>query len=128
MSKSKSSLPVKGKIVFFWLLGVVLMGIIIVAAFHFDSGVAQFMANHQKAGVREFMRNVSRLGDWWEHFLVGLACAGIAWRGGNKKWARIFLAMLIALSVAGLTGRALKISTARARPSVKAEQTWWNQQ
>ena len=70
------------------------------------------------------MRNVSRFGDWWEHFLVGLACAGIAWRRGNKKWTRIFLAMLIALSIAGVAGRIIKISSGRARPSVKIEQGW----
>jgi membrane-associated phospholipid phosphatase len=82
------------------------------------------MADHQTPGMRDFMRNVSRFGDWWEHFLVGLACAGIAWRRGNKKWTRIFLAMLIALSIAGITGRVIKISTGRARPSVKVEQGW----
>ena len=78
--------------------------------------------------MRDFMRNVSRFGDWWEHFLVGLAGAGIAWQRGNKRWMRIFLAMLIALSIAGVAGRVIKISTARARPSVKAEQVWWNVQ
>jgi membrane-associated phospholipid phosphatase len=31
---------------------------------------------------------------------------------------------LIALSIAGLTGRIIKISAGRARPSVKAEQMW----
>src|SRR6266404_814788 len=82
------------------------------------------MASHQTPGMRNFMRNVSRWGDWWSHFLVGLICAGIAWRRGNKKWTRIFLAMLIALSIAGLAGRAVKISTGRARPSVKSEQVW----
>jgi len=37
---------------------------------------------------------------------------------------RIFVSMLIALSIAGLAGRALKLATGRARPSVKAEQMW----
>lgn len=70
------------------------------------------------------MINVSRFGDWPEHFLVGLVLFGFArWRG-NKRWARIFLAMLVALSVAGLVGRAIKVTTGRARPSVKAEQMW----
>jgi undecaprenyl-diphosphatase len=32
--------------------------------------------------------------------------------------------MLIALSIAGVAGRAIKISTGRARPSVKAEHAW----
>ena len=100
----------------------------IVTAFYFDAAVAQFMTNHQTNGMRNFMRLVSKCGDWWEHFLVGLACAGIAWWRGNKKWTHIFLAMVIALSIAGITGRVIKISTARARPSVKSEQAWLNPQ
>ena len=98
--------------------------IAIATAFHFDSTVAAFMANHQNPAVRAFMRNVSRFGDWPEHFLVGLVLVGIAWLRGNKKWMRIFLSMLIALSIAGLTGRAIKVTTGRARPSVKSEQVW----
>ena len=37
---------------------------------------------------------------------------------------RIFLAMLIALALAGVTTRAIKIATGRARPSVKTEAQW----
>ena len=82
------------------------------------------MANHQSPGLHNLMRNISRFGDWLEHFLVGLALFSVArWRG-NKKWARIFLSMLIALSIAGLAGRAIKVTTGRARPSVKSEQMW----
>src|SRR5690348_1318311 len=82
------------------------------------------MKNHQDPGIWNFMVNVSRAGDWPEHFLVGLGLMGFAaWRG-NKKWSRIFLSMLIALSIAGVAGRAIKITTGRARPSVKAEQVW----
>src|SRR5438045_238479 len=82
------------------------------------------MANHQSPGLHNLMRNISRFGDWLDHFLVGLALFSVArWRG-NKKWARIFLSMLIALSIAGLAGRAIKVTTGRARPSVKAEQVW----
>ena len=32
--------------------------------------------------------------------------------------------MLIALAIAGLVGRVIKISTGRARPSVKSEEVW----
>ena len=110
--------------VFYWTLGVVIAVITIAVAFYFDSTVAAFMTSHQSPGVRNFMINVSRFGDWPEHFLVGLALLGLArWRG-NKRWARIFLAMLVALSIAGLTGRAIKVTTGRARPSVKSEQMW----
>jgi undecaprenyl-diphosphatase len=115
---------VKQRVVFYWTLGIVIAVIAIATAFYFDSTVVAFMANHQEPGVRSFMRNVSLFGDWPEHFLVGLVLAGIAWRRGNKRWMRIFVSMLIALSIAGLAGRAIKLTTGRARPSVKAEQMW----
>ena len=114
----------KRSAVFYWLIGIAIAAIMIAAAFHFDNVVRDFIANHQNPGLRNFMRNVSRFGDWAEHFGLGLCLAGVAWWRGNKKWARIFLSMLIALSIAGLAARAIKISTGRARPSVKSEQVW----
>jgi undecaprenyl-diphosphatase len=115
---------VKQRFVLYWTLGILIAAIAIGAAFYFDASVVAFMAGHQTPGMRNFMLNVSRFGDWPEHFLVGLALLGFArWRG-NKKWARIFLAMLIAFSIAGLTGRAIKVTTGRARPWVKAEHGW----
>ncbi|HME88674.1 MAG TPA: phosphatase PAP2 family protein [Chthoniobacterales bacterium] len=114
----------KGKTVFYWLLGFVIVALIIAAAFYLDETVQGFIAQHQNRTLREFMRNVSRFGDWWEHFLVGLALTAIAYWRGNKKWARIFLAMVIALSIAGVAARPLKIFAGRARPSVKSEQVW----
>jgi len=115
---------VKRSTIFYWLIGIVIVAALIVAAFYLDDAVRDFMARHQNPSMRNFMRNVSRFGDWPEHFVPGLILAGAAWWRGNKKWTRIFLAMLIALSIAGLAGRAIKISTGRARPSVKAEQVW----
>ena len=109
---------------FYWLIGIVIVVLAIVGAFHFDNAARDFMAQHQNRGVRTFMENVSRFGDWPEHFLLGLILATAVWWRGSKKWTRIFLAALIALSIAGLTGRVIKISTGRARPSVKAEHVW----
>lgn len=108
----------------FWILGVVIAAVAIALAFHWDPSVVAFMTNHQTPGMRSFMRNVARFGDWPGHLVVGMVGLGIAWVRGNKKWQRIFLAMLIALSIAGLTGRVIKVTTGRARPSVKAEQLW----
>ena len=110
--------------VFYWLISIAIAAIVIFAAFHWDNTVRDFIAQHQNPTMRNLMRNVSRFGDWPEHFALGLIFAAIAWWRGNKKWTRIFLAMLIALSIAGLAGRAIKFSTGRARPSVKAEQVW----
>jgi len=115
---------VKERAVFCWTLGIVIAVIAIAVAFYFDATVAAFMAHHQSPGMRSFMRNVSLFGDWPEHFLTGLVLTGIAWRRGNKKWMRIFVSMLIALSIAGLAGRAIKLTTGRARPSVKTEHVW----
>ena len=112
------------KSVFYWLIGIVIAAIAMVAAFHFDHAMLNFIAQHQDRLANKVMKSVSRFGDWPEHFAVGLLLAGIAWWRGSKKWTRIFLAMLIALAIAGLAGRVIKISTGRARPSVKTEEIW----
>jgi membrane-associated phospholipid phosphatase len=115
---------VKQRSVFYWTLGVLMAAIAIAVSFYFDDVVREFVAQYQNRGLRNFMRNVSRFGDWPEHFALGLILAAVAWWRGNKKWTRIFLSMLIALSIAGLAGRAIKVTTGRARPSVKSEQAW----
>ena len=109
---------------FYCLIGIVIVVVAIVAAFNLDNAARDFMAQHQNRGVRTFMENVSRFGDWPEHVLVGLGLMALAQWRGDKKWTRIILAALIALSIAGLAGRVIKISTGRARPSVKAEHMW----
>lgn len=114
----------KGKTVFYWLLGIVIVALIIATAFYFDETVRQFMLAHQNHSLRKFMENVSRFGDWPEHFALGAILAAIAHWRGNRQWTRILVAMLLALAIAGLIGRVIKISTGRARPSVKTEQMW----
>src|SRR5260370_19347726 len=99
---------VKRSALFYWLIGIVIVAVIITAAFYLDDAVRDFMARHQNPGMRNFMRNVSRFGDWPEHFVLGLFLAGIAWWRGNKKWTRIFVAMFIACSIAGLAGRCIQ--------------------
>ncbi len=109
---------------FYWTLGIVIAAVAIALSFYWDQSVVAFMANHQSQGLHKLMRSISRFGDWPEHFLAGLALFSVArWRR-DKKWARIFVMMLIALSIAGLAGHAIKVTTGRARPSVKSEQMW----
>jgi len=108
----------------YWTLGIVIAAIAIVLSFHFDDAVKQWMLQHQHPSIHAFMENVSRFGDWPEHMLAGLGLMVFAQWTGRRNWTRIIVAMLIALSVAGVSGRVLKISTGRARPSVKAEQIW----
>ena len=110
--------------VFYWLIGIIIAAIAIVAAFHFDDAVRDFMAQHQSPMMRNFMRNVSLFGDWPSHAVLGLMLLGIAWRRHSKKWMRIFLSMLVAMAIAGVAGTVIKRSVPRARPSVKSELRW----
>ena len=123
-AKTDGNLFVKRAAVFYWLIGIVIAAITIAAAFYFDDTVRDFIAQHQSRAVRNFMRNVSLLGDWPSHVVLGLLLWGIAWRRHSKKWMRIFLSMLLAMAIAGVTGTVIKRTVPRARPSVKSELRW----
>ena len=114
----------KRRSIFYWLISILIAAVAIAASFYFDDAVRDFITQHQNRTARIFLHNVSRFGDWPEHFALGLILAGVAWWRGSKKWTRIFLSMLAALAIAGLIGRGIKISTGRARPSVKSEEVW----
>lgn len=109
---------------FYWLIGSAIAAALITAAFYFDEPAQDFVSRHQDRTVKIFMRNVSRLGDWTEHFAVGLGALGIAWWWRSKRWTRVFLTMLVALALAGVSARVIKIAAGRARPSLKTEQVW----
>jgi membrane-associated phospholipid phosphatase len=115
---------VNRRTVFYWLIGIVIAAIVIATAFYLDDAVRDFIAQHQNRVARNFMRDVSKFGDWPEHVALGLLLAAAAWFRNSKKWTRVFFSMLIALAIAGLAGRVIKISTGRARPSVKTEEVW----
>jgi undecaprenyl-diphosphatase len=106
------------------LIGIVIAGVAIAVSFHFDDNVRQFMMQHQNPAMRNFMRYVSLLGDWPLHAAVGLVLLGLAWRRGSEEWTRIFLAMLLAMLLAGVAGTVIKHTISRARPSVHAEIRW----
>ena len=111
----------KRRSVFYWLAGIVIIAIVVIVAFRFDDAMRNFIAQHQTDVIKNFMRNVSRFGDWPEHFALGLVLAGAASLRGSKKWTRVFVSMLLALALAGAAARVVKIAAGRARPSVKTE-------
>ena len=113
--------------VFYWLIGVVIAAIAIAASFYFDDSVRDFMAQHQSRAMRNFMRYVSLFGDWPGHTVLGLILLAVAWVRGSKNWTRIFLSMLIAMSIAGLAGSVIKRAIPRPRPSVHSELRWGGQ-
>jgi len=123
-AKTDGNFIVKRAAAFYWLIGIVIAAIAIVAAFHFDNAVRDFIAQHQNSGLRNFMRNVSLFGDWPSHVVLGLLLLGIAWRRRSEKWMRIFLSMLLAMAIAGVAGTVIKRTVPRARPSVKSEVRW----
>ncbi|MEP6698379.1 MAG: phosphatase PAP2 family protein, partial [Verrucomicrobiota bacterium] len=107
-----------------FLLLLFLGGLMLALSFYFDETMRWWIARHQNASAKIFMRNVSRFGDWPEHAVLGLALLAIAYWRRNKKWVRIFLAMLVALALAGTAARVIKIGAGRARPSVQTETAW----
>jgi membrane-associated phospholipid phosphatase len=115
---------VNRKTAFYWLIAIALAGLGILTAFYFDEAVRSFIVRHQNRTLVNLMRNVSRFGDWPEHLALGLVLLGIACWRGSRKWTHVFLAMLIALTIGGVSARVVKVAAGRARPSVKTEEVW----
>jgi membrane-associated phospholipid phosphatase len=115
---------VKYSAVFYWLIGIGIAAIAIALSFHFDDSVRDFMVQHQSRAMRNLMRYVSLFGDWPTHTAVGLVLLGLAWRRGSEEWTRIFLAMLLAMMLAGVAGTVIKRTVPRARPSVQTDTRW----
>jgi membrane-associated phospholipid phosphatase len=107
-----------------WIALATVAVIALVAAFFLDHAAAAWIGAHSSPELKRAMQTVSRVGDWPAHLIAGLLGIAIAFVTKSKTWMRIFLAMLVALALAGVTGRVVKLATGRARPSVKAEAHW----
>jgi membrane-associated phospholipid phosphatase len=115
---------VKRSAVFFWIIAIAIAAIAIGVSFYFDDAVWNYIRQHQNRGVYNFMRKVSRFGDWPSHVVLGLLLLVIAWIRGSRKWSRVFLAMLIAMALAGVAGHVIKRTIPRPRPSVHIDIRW----
>jgi membrane-associated phospholipid phosphatase len=98
--------------------------IALLAAFFLDHAAAAWIGAHSSPELKKVMQTVSKVGDWPMHLAVGLVAIAVAFVAKSKMWGRIFLAMLVALALAGVTGRVVKLATGRARPSVETEAHW----
>ena len=107
-----------------WLLVFLGAAVLLVVSFYLDAGSQEWMTRHQNGGARIFMQLLSRYGDWPEHILLGLMLVGIAYWRGQKRWVRIFAAMILACALAGISARVVKIATGRSRPNVQTEAGW----
>ncbi|MDQ2868393.1 MAG: phosphatase PAP2 family protein [Verrucomicrobiota bacterium] len=108
----------------FWIVLSVLAMSALVLAFLADPIVAMWLKENTSRGLRNVMSMVSRVGDWPAHVALGLLLLALAWWRGSKKWMRVFVAMLLAMALAGAVVRVIKITTGRARPTVHAEHAW----
>jgi membrane-associated phospholipid phosphatase len=115
---------VKRSAILYWLIWIAIAIVAIAVSFHFDDTVRTFIVQHQKPAMRNFMRYVSLFGDWPSHTALGLILLGVAWRRGSQEWTRIFLAMLLAMMLAGVSGTVIKRTVPRARPSVPTDTGW----
>jgi membrane-associated phospholipid phosphatase len=107
-----------------WIALAAVALIALVVAFFLDHSAAAWIGAHSSPELKRVMQTVSRVGDWPAHVIAGLLGIAIAFVAKSKMWMRIFLAMLVALALAGVTGRVIKLATGRARPSVKTEAHW----
>jgi undecaprenyl-diphosphatase len=107
-----------------WCLFFFAAALALLASFYCDASAQGWIAEHQNDALRNFMRGVSRFGDWPEHVMLGLTLLVLGYWRRNKKWMRIFAAMILACALAGAATRVIKISTGRARPSVQTEAEW----
>ncbi len=107
-----------------WIALATVAVLALVAAFFLDHAAAAWIGAHSSPELKRAMQTVSRVGDWPAHLIGGLLGIAIAFVMKRKTWMRIFLAMLVALALAGVTGRVVKLATGRARPSVKTEAHW----
>ena len=107
-----------------WIALATVAVIALVTALSLDQAAAAWIGAHSSPELKRVMQTVSRVGDWPAHVIAGLLGIAIAFVTKSKTWMRIFLAMLVALALAGVTARVVKLATGRARPSVKTEAHW----
>jgi len=91
------------------------------ASFLADDAVAAFFAGLRSPSLNTLAGTLNCIGDWPAHTLFGLLAAGVAWRLRRKDVTRLFLAMILASSLAGVTVNVVRCTTGRPRPLTKAQ-------
>ncbi len=107
-----------------WVVAIVLGAGLLYLAFQADGSVQEWQRVHRWRHHQELNRVITRITDWPVHVAIGLLLAGVAWLRGSKRWARIFLSMVLAAALAGVAAYGLKVAIGRPRPAVKVERVW----
>ncbi|MFZ9920118.1 MAG: phosphatase PAP2 family protein [Terrimicrobiaceae bacterium] len=116
----------------FPLFLLVLGAILIPASFSWDIPVRERLVasqgpNWKKSPIRKSYEIIRKWGDWPQIMVFGAVGFLVAkWRG-NRRWSRIFLAAMVASTLAGMVANASRLTTGRTRPreSPKIEQGFY---
>lgn len=112
---------------------ILLLGVFLIpASFSWDTPVRETLVagqgqNWKNSPLRKTYETIRKLGDWPQIMLVGALGFLVAkWRG-NRRWSRIFLAAMVASTLAGMVANASRLTTGRTRPreSPKIEQGFY---
>lgn len=107
-----------------WIIAFVAIVAALICAFWIDDSLLEFIKHHRDRATWVSMRRTSRWGDWPTHFSAGFILLVIAWFRGSNRWARVFLCMLLACALAGVSTRVIKVAVGRARPAMAAKEEW----
>lgn len=113
-----------GRKCWIWAIAIAIGVLLLIGSFRLDRPVHRWQQKYHWKNIQLLALCVTRGTDWPTHLILGLLGAGIAWKRGSRKWTRVFLCMILAAALAGVTAYGLKITTGRVRPSVKAEKVW----
>lgn len=114
-------------------LVLLLLGVFLIpASFSWDTPVRETLVasqgpNWKKSPLRKTWQTIRKWGDWPQLMVVGALGFLVAKWKGNRRWSRIFLAAMVASTLAGMVANASRLTTGRTRPreSPKIEQGFY---
>ena len=98
------------------LWALLLVGLCL-ASFLADDAVAAFFTRLHSHSLNHWAAALNYVGDWPFHTTLGLAVAAAARWAGRKSLMRLFLAMVLASTMAGVAVNAVRFTTGRPRPN-----------
>jgi len=121
----KSPIPKNSllKVSFFLLITIAA----VTGSFLLDDSISHWVqsSNHGHWSHKPVAEHLSHYGDWPELMVLGVIGFLVAWRLRNVRWQRLFLAAMIASTLAGMTVNLSRLTTGRTRPRAVAEQGWY---
>ena len=99
-----------------YLWALLIIGLCL-ASFLADDAVAAFFLRLHSHSLNRIASFLNCVGDWPFHTALGIAAAGGAWWAKRKDLMRLFLAMVLASSMAGIAVNAVRFTTGRPRPN-----------